>query len=88
MMYVIGVEILQDGDYDTAVCNGSHVGDTPACIVLADDRYLVTAAQLAVFEEKVQFRNFLCHFAISITLVFSIVGIAGEFPIFAETMLV
>ena len=88
MMDIIGVEVLQNGDYDTAVGDGGHIGDAPAGIVLADDGYLVAAAQLAVLENKVQSGYFLCHFAISIALVFSIVGIAGEVPILAETMLV
>ena len=80
MMDIIGVEVLQNGDYDTAVGDGGHIGDAPAGIVLADDGYLVAAAQLAVLENKVQSGYFLCHFAISIALVFSIVGIAGEVP--------
>ena len=88
MMDIIGVEVLQNGDYDTTVGDGGHIGDAPAGIVLADDGYLVAAAQLAVLENKMQSGYFLCHFAISIALVFSIVGIAGEVPILAETMLV
>ena len=65
-----------------------HIGDAPEGIVLADDGYLVAAAQLSVLENKMQSGYFLCHFAISIALVFAIVGIAGEVPILAETMLV
>lgn len=58
MMDIIGVEVLQNGDYDTTVGDGGHIGDTPAGIVLADDGYLVAAAQLAVLEIR-------CSLAIS-----------------------
>ena len=34
MMDIIGVEVLQNGDYDTTVGDGGHIGDAPAGIVL------------------------------------------------------
>ena len=57
MMDIIGVEVLQNGDYDTTVGDGGHIGDAPAGIVLADDGYLVAAAQfLALLLHKYSFR--------------------------------
>ena len=88
VVYIVGIEVLQDGHHDAAVGDGCHVGDAPACVVLADDGYLVTPPQLAVLEKQVQTGNLLRHFSVCVTVVFSVVGVAGEFPVFPKTVLV
>ena len=50
VMYIIGVEILQDRNYDTAISDNRHISDAPAGIILADNRYLIAAAQAAMLE--------------------------------------
>ena len=52
VMHIVGVEILQNGDDDAAISDDCHIGDAPPGVVLADNRYLVTAAQAAMLEQQ------------------------------------
>ena len=88
VMYIIRVEILQDGDHDATISDGSHIGDAPAGIVLADNGYFVAAAQLAMFKKQMQSGYLLRYLTVSITFVFSIIRVAGKIPVFAEARFV
>ena len=53
VMYIIGVEILQNRNHDAAIGDNRHISDAPTGIILADNRYLIAAAQAAILEQKV-----------------------------------
>ncbi len=51
VMYIIGVEILQNRNHDAAaIGDNRHISDAPTGIILADNRYFVAAAQAAMLE--------------------------------------
>ena len=85
---IIRVEILQDRYNDGSISDGSHIGDAPTCIVLADDSYFVASSQAAMFEQQMQACDLFGHLSVSVADIFTVIGVTRQIPVFAKAILV
>ena len=59
MMYVVRIEILQDGDYDCTIRNSRHIDNTPAGTVFTDQSDFISPAYLTFLKQDVDTGYFL-----------------------------
>ena len=59
MMYVVRVEILQDGHYDCTIRNSRHIDNTPAGTVFTDQSDFISPAYLTFLKQDMDTGYFL-----------------------------
>ncbi len=85
---VVGREVLQNGYDDRSVGDSADVGDAPAGVVAAYERYLVALLDAGFLEQQVELGYLFGHFVVRELLVLEIVGQRRHLAVFAEARFV
>lgn len=86
VMYVVGLEIVENRHCHDAVGNRGNGGDSPVGAVSSAQGYLVARFQSGIFKKQMQFGNFACDVAVLERLSLK-VGHGGETPVVADGLL-
>lgn len=88
MYYIVGVEVLQNGNHHRAVGQRGDICHAPARIVASQNRHLVSGLYAGLLEQQMQFGYLLGHREVRKLLSLEIIRKSGQFAILAETALV
>ena len=81
-------EVLEDGDDDRAVGDGSDIGDAPPRVVASYQGDFVAALDACLLEEQVELGNLLGHLVVGKLLFLEVVGQSGHLTVLAEALFV
>ena len=88
VVYIVRIELLQNGYQYGTIGNRSHEGDAPVGGIFPHESDFVAPSDLAMAEEDVQLGNLACHLLISIRVLLVIVGQRRQVPVFPKARLV
>ena len=88
VVYVVRIELLQDGYQNGAIRYRGHKSDTPVGGILPHEGDFVASPDLTMAKEDMQFGYLASHVLIGIGALFVIVGQRRQVPVFTETRLV